>query len=140
MLLAWNEIRHRAIKSANENAKAASEAGEKQTFWNEFFQVFGIARKTVASFEAPVKKLIGHGGAIDLFCMRNALIAASGGFRWEKISPAVFGSLFQDVMLPKERRQLGAHYTAEKNIMKVVRSLFLDDCSIIQVASCNGYS
>ena len=347
MPLAWNEIRHRAIKFANENAKAASEAGEKQTFWNEFFEVFGIARKTVASFEAPVKKLTGHDGAIDLFwpgnlivehkslggdlgkaqsqafryihglvnegrhkevpryvivsdfarivlydlepeeqkdlplfagkrvqlaaefnlaefyknirpfafiagykqqkldpedpanieaaqimadlhdalkaggytghelrqflvrilfClfaedtgifpqprqlelylknhtaedgsdlglklarlfdvlntpedkrqtnldadlkefpyvngdlfkerlsfadfnsdMRNALIAASGGFRWEKISPAVFGSLFQDVMLPKERRQLGAHYTAEKNIMKVVRSLFLDD-------------
>ena len=347
MPLAWNEIRHRAIKFANENSHAASEAGEKQTFWNEFFDVFGIARKTVASFEAPVKKLTGHDGAIDLFwpgnlivehkslggdlgkaqsqafqyihglvnegrqkevpryvivsdfarivlydlepeeqkdlplfaghrvalvaefnladfhknirpfafiagykqqkldpedpanleaaqimadlhdalkaggytghelrqflvrilfClfaedtgifgqprqlelylkkhtaedggdlglklarlfdvlntpedsrqtnldadlkefpyvngdlfaerlsfadfnsdMRNALIAASGGFRWEKISPAVFGSLFQDVMLPKERRQLGEHYTAEKNIMKVVRSLFLDD-------------
>ncbi|MEO7676791.1 MAG: DNA methyltransferase, partial [Verrucomicrobiota bacterium] len=62
--------------------------------------------------------------------MRNALIAASGGFRWEKISPAVFGSLFQDVMLPTERRQLGAHYTAEKNIMKVVCSLFLDDLSV----------
>ncbi|MCI0747197.1 MAG: hypothetical protein L0Y58_17475 [Verrucomicrobia subdivision 3 bacterium] len=347
MPLAWNEIRHRAIKFANENSKAASEAGEKQTFWNEFFEVFGIARKTVASFEAPVKKLTGHDGAIDLFwpgnlivehkslgghlgkaqsqafeyihalvnegrhkevpryvvvsdfarvvlydlepdeqrdlplfagrrvqvaaeftltefyknirpfafiagykqqkldpedpanieaaqimanlhdalkaggytghelrqflvrilfClfaedtgifpqprqlelylknhtaedgsdlglklarlfdvlntpedkrqtnldadlkefpyvngdlfkerlsfadfnsdMRNALLAASASFRWEKISPAVFGSLFQDVMLPKERRQLGAHYTAEKNIMKVVRSLFLDD-------------
>jgi len=347
MPLAWNEIRHRAIRFANENAKAAAEAGEKQTFWNEFFEVFGLARKTVASFEAPVKKLTGHDGAIDLFwpgnlivehkslggnlsraqsqafeyihalvnegrhnevpryvivsdcarivlydlepeepedlplfagkrvqlaaefnladfyknvrpfafiagykqqkldpedpanieaaqimatlhdalkaggylghelrqflvrvlfClfaedtgifpqprqlelylknhtaedgsdlglklarlfdvldtpedkrqtnldadlkefpyvngdlfqerlsfadfnsdMRNALIAASGGFRWEKISPAVFGSLFQDVMLPAERRQLGAHYTAEKNIMKVVRSLFLDE-------------
>jgi hypothetical protein len=347
MPLSWNEIRHRAIKFANDWNKAASEAADKQTFWNEFFEVFGIARKTVASFEAPVKKLTGHDGAIDLFwpgnlivehkslggnlgraqsqafeyihglvnegrhkevprfvivsdfarivlydlepdeqkdlplfagrrvqiaaefnlsdlyknirpfafiagykqqkldpedpanieaaqimanlhdalkaggytghelrqflvrilfClfaedtgifpqprqlelylknhtaedgsdlglklarlfdvlntpedkrqtnldadlkefpyvngdlfaerlsfadfnsdMRNALIAASAGFRWEKISPAVFGSLFQDVMLPKERRQLGAHYTAEKNIMKVVRSLFLDD-------------
>lgn len=58
--------------------------------------------------------------------MRNALLAACA-FRWEKISPAVFGSLFQEVMLAPERRQLGAHYTAEKNIMKVVRSLFLDD-------------
>ena len=57
MPLAWNEIRHRAIKFANENVHAASEAAEKQTFWNEFFEVFGIARKTVASFEAPVKKL-----------------------------------------------------------------------------------
>ncbi len=350
MPLAWNEIRHRAIKFAHDQAAAAREAAEKQTFWNEFFNVFGIARKTVGSFEAPVKKLTGHDGAIDLFwpgvllvehkslggdlgkaqsqafeyihglvnegrakevpryvivsdfarvvlydlepvepldlplfagkrvhlladfrladlhknirpfafiagyqqqkldpedpanieaaqimatlhdalkaggytghglrqflvrilfClfaedtgifpqprqlelylkhhtaedgsdlglklarlfevlntpedkrqkhleadlaefpyingdlfqehlafadfnsdMRRALVAASGGFRWEKISPAVFGSLFQDVMLPAERRQLGAHYTAEKNIMKVVRSLFLDDLRV----------
>jgi hypothetical protein len=346
MPLSWNEIRHRAIKFANDWAGAASEAAEKQTFWNEFFQVFGLSRRTVASFEAPVKKLTGHDGFIDLFwkgivlvehkslggdlgraqsqafeyiqslvregktdeipryvivsdfarivlydlepeeemdlplfegkrvalaadfmlgdfhknirpfafmagykqqkldpedpanlqatqimadlhdalkhggyhghelrqflvrilfClfsedtgifpqprqfelyltnhtaedgtdlgpklarlfevlntpegdrqtnlhddlkefpyingdlfnehlkfadfnqdMRNALMAATR-FRWEKISPAVFGSLFQDVMLANERRQLGAHYTAEKNIMKVVRSLFLDD-------------
>ena len=58
--------------------------------------------------------------------MRNALLGASR-FRWETISPAVFGSLFQEVMQAPERRQIGAHYTAEKNIMKVVRSLFLDD-------------
>ncbi len=346
MPLAWNEIRHRAIKFANEWSGASREAADKQTFWNEFFDVFGVARKTVASFESPVKKVSGHDGSIDLFwkgvllvehksrggnlqraqsqafdyiqslaregkhreipryvivsdfarivlydlepdeqqnlplfldkpiavaaefaladfhknirpfafiagykhqkldpedpanleateimaqlhdalkaggytghelrqflvrilfClfaedtgifpqprqfelyllnhtaedgadlgpklarlfevlntpekerqkhldedlsefpyvngdlfkerlsfadfnrdMRNALMSACA-FRWEKISPAVFGSLFQDVMLPAERRQLGAHYTAEKNIMKVVRSLFLDD-------------
>jgi hypothetical protein len=71
MPLAWNEIRHRAIKFADDWAKAASEAGEKQTFWNEFFEVFGIARKTVASFEAPIKKLTGHDGAIDLFWSGN---------------------------------------------------------------------
>ncbi|HEY0552405.1 MAG TPA: type IIL restriction-modification enzyme MmeI [Verrucomicrobiae bacterium] len=74
MPLAWNEIRHRAIKFANENSKAASEAAEKQTFWNEFFEVFGIARKTVASFEAPVKKLTGHDGAIDLFWPGNLIV------------------------------------------------------------------
>ena len=37
--------------------------------------------------------------------MRNALPGASR-FRWEKISPAVFGSLFQEVMEAPERRQL----------------------------------
>ncbi len=346
MPLAWNEIRQRAIKFTNEWTATESESADKQTFWNEFFEVFGIARKTVASFEAPVKKVSGHDGFIDLFwkgilivehksrggnlskaqsqafdyiqslasegrhkespryvivsdfarivlydlepeeqkdlplfnnkrvaiaaefpiqefhknirpfafiagykqqkldpedpanleaakmmadlhdalhaggytghelrqflvrilfClfaedtgifsqprqfelylihhtaqdgsdlgtrlarmfeildtpphkrqvnldddlkefpyingdlfkehlsfadfnsdMRNALLTCCT-FRWERISPAVFGSLFQEVMLPKERRQLGAHYTAEKNIMKVVRSLFLDD-------------
>ena len=67
MPLAWNEIRHRAIQFANENSAAASEAGEKQTFWNEFFEVFGIPRKTVASFEDPVKNLAGHWDKIDLW-------------------------------------------------------------------------
>jgi hypothetical protein len=56
MPLSWNEIRHRAIKFANEWSGAAREAAEKQTFWNEFFDVFGVSRKAVASFEAPVKK------------------------------------------------------------------------------------
>ncbi len=58
--------------------------------------------------------------------MRNRLLACCG-FRWETISPAVFGSLFQSVMDSKERRQIGAHYTAEKNILKLIRSLFLDE-------------
>jgi hypothetical protein len=67
MPLAWNEIRHRAIKFANDFAHTASEAAEKQTFWNEFFEVFGVSRRTVVSFEAPVKKVSGHDGFIDLF-------------------------------------------------------------------------
>jgi len=46
---------------------------------------------------------------------------------WGKISPAIFGSLFQSVMNPEERRNLGGHYTSEKNIFKVIKSLFLDD-------------
>lgn len=64
------------------------------------------------------------------FDMRNALLAACR-FQWSRISPAVFGSLFQSIMAgdegKKKRRQLGAHYTSERDIMKVVRSLFLDD-------------
>jgi hypothetical protein len=58
--------------------------------------------------------------------MRNALLSCST-FNWSKISPAVFGSLFQSVMEPRERRQSGGHYTSERDIMKVIRSLFLDD-------------
>lgn len=45
---------------------------------------------------------------------------------WSKISPAIFGSLFQSLMNPVERRNLGAHYTSEKNILKVIKPLFLD--------------
>ena len=57
--------------------------------------------------------------------MRAALLKACA-FRWERISPAVFGSLFQGVMEKAERREKGAHYTAEKNILKLIRPLFLD--------------
>ncbi len=46
---------------------------------------------------------------------------------WGKISPAIFGSLFQSVMDSTARRNLGAHYTSEKNIMKLIKPLFLDE-------------
>lgn len=58
--------------------------------------------------------------------MRRRLLDASD-FDWSAISPAIFGSLFQSVMNAKERRAVGAHYTTEKNIMKVIEPLFLDD-------------
>ncbi len=58
--------------------------------------------------------------------MRNALITCTR-FDWSRISPAVFGALFQAVMEPKERRQKGAHYTSERDILKTVGPLFLDD-------------
>ncbi len=57
--------------------------------------------------------------------MRDALLDCCR-LDWSKISPAIFGSLFQSVMNPAERRNLGAHYTSEKNILKVIRPLFLD--------------
>jgi hypothetical protein len=58
--------------------------------------------------------------------MRQALLECCY-IDWSKISPAIFGSMFQSVMNPKERRNLGAHYTSEKNIMKLIKPLFLDE-------------
>ena len=58
--------------------------------------------------------------------MRRALLDACR-FDWSNISPAIFGALFQSVMDPAERRAQGAHYTTEKNILKVIEPLFLDD-------------
>ncbi len=58
--------------------------------------------------------------------MRNALLECCR-FDWSNISPAIFGALFQSVMNPAERRAQGAHYTTEKNILKVIEPLFLDD-------------
>jgi hypothetical protein len=58
--------------------------------------------------------------------MRKRLVEACA-FDWSVISPAIFGSLFQSVMDKNERRHLGAHYTSEKNILKLIKPLFLDD-------------
>ena len=58
--------------------------------------------------------------------MRQRLIDTCQ-FDWSGISPAIFGSLFQSVMNAVERRKQGAHYTTEKNILKVIEPLFLDD-------------
>ena len=66
MPLSWNEIRDRALAFSREWANENSEDAEGKSFWDGFFNVFGITRRRVASFEAPVKKADGHGGFIDL--------------------------------------------------------------------------
>lgn len=58
--------------------------------------------------------------------MRNILLE-SCGLDWGLISPAIFGSLFQSIMDKTARRNLGAHYTSEKNILKLIKPLFLDE-------------
>ncbi len=58
--------------------------------------------------------------------MRQALLNCTH-IDWSKISPAIFGSMFQSVMNPEERRNLGAHYTSETNILKLIKPLFLDN-------------
>ena len=65
----------------------------------------------MASFDSGMRKILLQSCQLD----------------WGKISPAIFGSLFQSVMNPVERRNLGAHYTSEKNILKLIKPLFLDD-------------
>src|SRR3546814_910508 len=61
--------------------------------------------------------------------MRDLLLEAST-LDWSRISPAIFGSMFQSVMDAKARRNLGAHYTSEKNILKLIGPLFLDDLKV----------
>ncbi len=58
--------------------------------------------------------------------MREALLDCCA-LDWSAISPAVFGALFQSIMDAKARRNLGAHYTSEENILKLIQPLFLDD-------------
>ncbi len=58
--------------------------------------------------------------------MRQVLINCAY-INWDEISPAIFGSLFQAVMEPAERRRTGSHYTSEADILKVIKPLFLDE-------------
>jgi hypothetical protein len=58
--------------------------------------------------------------------MRKMLLDCAS-MDWSYISPAIFGSMFQGVMAKKERRELGAHYTSEENIQKLIKPLFLDE-------------
>lgn len=68
--------------------------------------------------------------------MRESLLVACG-LDWSKISPAIFGALFQSIMDVKARRNLGAHYTSEKNILKLIGPLFLDQLRA-EFAACKS--
>ena len=63
-----------------------------------------------AAFDRAMRKLLLHCCDLD----------------WSRISPAIFGSLFQSIMDKEARRNLGAHYTSEKNILKLINPLFMD--------------
>ena len=71
MPLSWNEIRNRAHEFSKRWENESSERAEAQSFWNEFFSVFGIERKRVAVFEKQVEiTRAGHKlkhGRIDAF-------------------------------------------------------------------------
>ena len=58
--------------------------------------------------------------------MRKTLLEARE-FDWSKISPAIFGAMFQGVMDKQKRREIGAHYTSEENILKLINPLFMDE-------------
>jgi len=58
--------------------------------------------------------------------MRQTLLDCAN-FDWNNISPAIFGAMFQGVMDNDRRRELGAHYTSEENILKLINPLFMDE-------------
>src|SRR3989337_961570 len=67
MALSWNEIKDRAMAFSKEWADESSEDAEAKTFWDGFFNIFGVTRRRLASFEEAVKKAGGEQGFIDLF-------------------------------------------------------------------------
>ncbi len=74
MALSWNEIKDRALKFSKEWAEESREHAEAKSFWDDFFHVFRISRRRVATFEEPVKKLNEQYGFIDLFWKGTLLV------------------------------------------------------------------
>lgn len=115
--------------------RTAEDGSDLGNWLSHLFQVLDTPEKgrqsnldeDLAKFPYINGELFGQPLRIPAFdsSMREALIEAAN-FNWSEISPAIFGSLFQSVMNPKERRAQGAHYTTEKNIQKVIKPLFLD--------------
>ncbi len=86
MRLSWNEIRIRAAKFSYEWADAAYEKGETQSFYNDFFEIFGVKRRSVARYEEHVQKLDNSSGFIDLFWPGMLLVEQKSAGR--KLNPA----------------------------------------------------
>jgi len=97
-MLSWNEIRQNAILFSRQWEGVSDERAEAQTFWNEFFQVFGVRRRTVASFEEPVRSLKNTYNRIDLF-WRGRLLAEhkSAGESFDRAESQAF-QYVQDLM------------------------------------------
>ena len=74
MALSWNEIKDRALRFTLEWKDESREQAEAKSFWDYFFNVFGISRRRVATFEEPVKKLNDQYGFIDLFWKGTLLV------------------------------------------------------------------
>ena len=75
MRLDWNDIRARAAKFAEEWNRCALRARrDAKTFYNEFFELFGVTRRRVASFEHGVALPENKRGYLDLFWKGKLLI------------------------------------------------------------------
>ncbi len=91
------------------------------------------AKRTLLSDELKRFRYINGGLFQDLLPsaefdakMRQTLLDCVN-FDWNTISPAIFGAMFQGVMDKDQRRELGAHYTSEENILKLINPLFMDE-------------
>ena len=54
-------------------------------------------------------------------------LVESSKFDWSKISPTIFGAVFESTLNPETRRAGGMHYTSIENIHKVIDPLFLEE-------------
>lgn len=74
MALSWNEIKDRALRFSKEWENEVSEDAEAKSFWDDLFNVFGISRRRVATFETKVTREDRKDGYIDLLWKGNLLV------------------------------------------------------------------
>ena len=122
----WHYIENHSSKDGSDLGSKLAELFQvlntpqkkRQKHSNELFNIFPFVNGQlfeenlrIASFDSKMRKILLESCAMD----------------WSLISPAILGSLFQSIMDKTERRNLGAHYTSEKNILKLIKPLFLDE-------------
>ncbi|MCC6723589.1 MAG: class I SAM-dependent DNA methyltransferase [Saprospiraceae bacterium] len=109
----WHDIERRAMHFSVNWATEDDEKGDLAAF-----KLFPYVNGGL--FEKPITQ-------VPAFTEQTMLaLQKCCSFGWADISPAIFGSLFQSVMNASERRSLGAHYTSEKNIRRLIDPLFMD--------------
>jgi len=74
MALNWNEIKDRAVRFSKEWEDTTSEDAEAKSFLDAFFEVFGIPRKKIGTFEHRIKKLDEGDGYIDMLWEGHILV------------------------------------------------------------------
>ena len=102
MRLLWNETRVRAAGFADKWRAAAYEKGETQSFYNDFVEIFGIQRQSVARYEEHVAKLDNRSGFIDLFWPKVLLVEQKSAGRDLKSAYEQAGEYF-DALPERER-------------------------------------
>lgn len=116
--LSWNEIRDRAQAFAVEWKGVASEKSEAKSFWDAFFNIFGIPRRQVASFEEPVKAIKGRYHFIDIFWPGKMLVEhKSAGKNLDKASSQAF--TYDPLTMRGDLRK--AHAALDKAVDKCYR-------------------
>ena len=73
-MLTPREVEQNAIRFSTEWKDESREKAEAHSFWDAFFDVFGLSRRRLASFEEPAKKFDGRRGSIDLFWKGKLLV------------------------------------------------------------------
>jgi hypothetical protein len=65
-------------------------------------------------------ELFAQPAEVDLNLEELMLLRSATEFDWRKVDPTIFGSLMEGVLGRERRWELGAHYTHEADIMKIV--------------------